>query len=172
MKTILWGAPGAMCNIADSAMGRDVMPLFVPDGAWHASLAVAYRIGRLGKNVRQKFAARYIDAVGPVLLLRPGSLDCPEEPKPWLAIFDSAVTTGRFAEFAGSPITLEAAGRQAVVESHGMAIDAIVDISRYGTVKTGDLIVPRYGWLDAELVPNAHIVASLNGVELLNVKVK
>lgn len=172
MKTILWSAPGAMHNIADSAMGRDVMPLFVPDGNWHACVALAYRIGRLGKNIREKFALRYVDAVAPVLLLRPGTAECPEEPKPWLAILDSAVTTGRYAAFADAPLTLQAAGQGRVVDNHRAAAEAIVDVTRYGTVKTGDLIVPGAGMIELPLVIDTRIEAGINGECLLSVKVK
>lgn len=161
-----------MSNIADSAMGRDVMPLFVPDGQWHGCVALAYRVGRLGKNVREKFALRYVDALGAVLLLKPGTAQQPEVPRPWLTILDSAVTTGRYMPFEDVPVRLESASRSMLIDNHRAAVEAIVDVTRYGTVKTGDLIVPCAGMIDVPLVIDSRIEASVNGETLLNVKVK
>ncbi|MCC8114584.1 MAG: hypothetical protein LIP03_11480 [Bacteroidales bacterium] len=67
--------------VCDSAVGRDVMPLFVPDwGQWSIEGRIAFRIERLGKNVAEKFAMRYVDAYGAVAVLRPveGTLPCAE----------------------------------------------------------------------------------------------
>ncbi len=172
MKTILWSAKGAMTNIADSALQRDVMPLFVPDGVWHGSVALAYRIGRLGKHIREKFAMRYIDAVQPVLLLRPGTVESPEPAQPWLSILDGAITAGGSVPFADEPVTMQMGELTTHRIDHQPAIEAIADVTSYGTIKTGDLIVPMCELVDVDLVPNTHVVVSLDGTRCLNVKVK
>lgn len=173
MKTIVKDSIGNIFNYADSAMGRDVMPLFVPDGHWYGRLALAYRIGRLGKNISPKFATRYLEGVGPVVLMLPGTCEKPEIIMPYHVIMDSAVTTGQFEAFEDKPLDICVNGEcQYAIASHQPAIDALVEITRWATVKTGDLIVPPQPVVDIELEPNSYITASVNSQELLKVKVK
>lgn len=59
--------------IADSALNRNRLPVFIPDFAregWSAEVLPAVRIGRLGKFISARFARRYIAGVGVGLLLR------------------------------------------------------------------------------------------------------
>lgn len=87
---------------ADSAVGRDVQPLFIPEveGPWSVTLMPAFRVGRLGKSVPEKFAARYIDGVSVVALMHPTAIPPRAGAVPgWLSVMDSAVTTGHWLPF-------------------------------------------------------------------------
>lgn len=58
--------------IADSGLVTRGKPLFLPewDSDFRALPAVALRVGKLGKTIAPRFAARYIDGVSPAVILR------------------------------------------------------------------------------------------------------
>ena len=57
--------PIAVDIIPDSAIIKDRKPFFMPDfsSKWEYDLNIAVRVNRLGKNVGEKFANRYYDAI-------------------------------------------------------------------------------------------------------------
>ncbi len=63
--------------IPDSAIIKDGKPFFIPASAesWTYSCGVAFRVCRLGKNMSEKFAPRYIDAYAPCVTTRPVAVD-------------------------------------------------------------------------------------------------
>lgn len=157
--------------VADSAIGRDVAPLFLPDGQWAGSLLPAYRIGRLGKCIAPKYAQRYIDACGIVLLIKPlgaEHLPC------WLSYMDSALTTGRWVAEAGDA-TMDYAGLRGSAAMPPMqdVAEAVARVSAIATLRTGDLIIPSSTPLMAmELRPDTRITASIGAEQVLSLKVK
>lgn len=167
MKTILVGnGPREVSLYADSAVGRDAQPLFIPDvdGAWCVSLALAYRVGRLGKCIPEKFGHRYIDGMSVVALLHPEALPPQAGAVPgWLSIMDSAVTTGRWIEPRYDD------GRCTETD----ALKALSDASALATLKTGDVIIPPQALAGAQrLEPNQILTASIGGEEVIRIKVK
>lgn len=163
---------------ADSAIGRDVMPLFIPDlpGAWNARVCVAVRINRMGKGISPKFAMRYADAISAVVLMLPA-----EEPQRWdtsgiLALLDSAVTTGRWHECNVADIDvvgLEAGGISCTFTAADLDFaTAISSVSRFATLRTGDIIIIDSTGIDMPLVPDTHITATINGFQCLALKIK
>lgn len=58
------------------------------------------------------------------------------------------------------------------MDHFGMACRALGTVSRYATVKTGDVISPW--WMPAGVIPQVggSLVAALNGQECLNVKIR
>lgn len=167
MKTIIVGEePKQMSLYADSAAGRDVQPLFIPDeeGDWCVSLALAYRVGRLGKSIPEKFAGRYIDAVSIVALMHPQSVHPKAGEVPgWLSIMDSAVTTGRWLEPSYDD--------ERCAESD--VYRALASASSLATLKTGDIIIPPQRFPQPQrLKPNQIITASIGGEEVIHLKVK
>ncbi|MBR1889104.1 MAG: fumarylacetoacetate hydrolase family protein [Alloprevotella sp.] len=58
--------------LPDTALNRVGQPYFLPDfdGEQMAFPMLAVRIGRLGKNISEKFSPRYIDAVAPAIVFR------------------------------------------------------------------------------------------------------
>lgn len=157
--------------VADSAIGRDVAPLFLPDGEWTGCLLPAYRIGRLGKGIAPKFARRYIDACGIVLLIRPQGAD---QAPCWLSYMDSAITTGRFVAEAADA-TMEYAGLRGSAAMPPMqdVAEALARVSAVATLRTGDLIIPSSTPLMAmELRPDTRISACIGAEQVLSLKVK
>ena len=137
MKAIVYpGSIERITVIADSAIGRDVQPLFLPPGPWVGALAWACRIGRLGKSVAPKFAIRYADAIAPALLTTPPS------PVPaWAAIADCALIPGAWQPLAADYEPEPASGNLPAQPSVDEICHAVADITRLATVKTGDIIV-------------------------------
>lgn len=130
---------------ADSSLVTPGRPLFLPDIAtdWRIQATAALRISRLGKNIAPRFARRYYDAA--TILLRLLPQNAPQLPTGIEQIFDSALyifpwqplpdDTGRLhADIFGEHIDLN------LLPDH--ADQAISLLSRYGTLKMGDIILP------------------------------
>ena len=66
-------ADAAVEMIPDSAIIKDGKPFFIPASSdrWTYSCGVALRVCRLGKNMPEKFAPRYIDAYAPCITTKP-----------------------------------------------------------------------------------------------------
>lgn len=164
MKTILVGTnPMQISLYADSAVGRDVQPLFIPgiEGDWCVTLVTAYRVGRLGKSVPEKYAERYIDAVSTVALMHPASLKPEAGSVPgWLSIMDSAVTAGRWLTEWNAAAGITDAAR------------ALSMASAHATVKTGDVIVPDGAGRTYPLTPGDIVTAEIAGQQVLRLKIK
>lgn len=163
---------------ADSAIGRDVMPLFIPDfpAGWMARVCLAVRINRLGKGISKRFAMRYADAISAVALLLPVSGEQEWDTSGVLALLDSAVTTGRWIECSVSDITavsLEAAGTVRKFTAAELDIaTAISDVSRFATLRTGDMLIFDSTGIDLPLTPDTHIDAAIDGETCLSLKIK
>lgn len=163
---------------ADSAIGRDVMPLFIPDipGGWHARICVAVRVCRLGKDISPKFAMRYVDAVSLVALLLPDTDEAAWERSGALALLDSAVTTGRWQECdveALSGIKVEAGSEHRTFPATSLDIASKVSaVSRMATLRIGDMIIIDSTGIDLPLRPDIRIDASIGTDNCLSMKVK
>lgn len=171
MKTIITGHSQAdIFLFADSAVGREVHPLFVPDGEWVGCLRLAVRVQLLGKTISPAFVPRHLDSWGVVLIMRPaGVAGLPN----WLGIMDSAVTVGRWLPL-DAPLGYEAVlpGGQAVtVGSFSLdeACEAVSRASQLATLKTGDIIIPPFaGQPEFPLCPGTRVEVP----NLLSVKIK
>lgn len=175
--------PPAVELIADSAIVLPPHPLFLPDfdAEWEARISPAYRIGRLGKSIALKFAPRYIDGYTLALRLVPLGVDRDLRsaglPRGVEGLFDSAVTLGRWTEIADGTVPAEFeiswGERKVSIEDHfDAACRALESVSRYATVKTGDVICPS--WIASGMEPavGSEIVAAVNGDVCLNVRIR
>lgn len=163
---------------ADSAIGRDVMPLFIPDiaGGWHARICLAVRVHRMGRHISPTFAMRYVDAVSLVALLLPDTAERAWEESGALALLDSAVTTGRWHECnvgTLSEINVTVNGERRSFKAADLGIPAMVgDVSRTSTLRTGDMLIIDATGIDLALRPDMHITASIADFTCLSLKVK
>lgn len=163
---------------ADSAIGRDVMPLFIPDipGGWHARICVALRVCRLGKDISQKFAMRYVDAISLVALLLPDTDGISWDRSGALALLDSAVTTGRWHECdvaSLSDIKVEVDSEHRTIPAAALDIATRVrEVSRMATLRIGDMLIIDSTGIDLPLIPDTHIHAAIDGEPCLSLKVK
>lgn len=146
MKTIITGRSLAdIFLFADSAVGREAQPLFVPDGDWVGCLRLAVRVHLLGKTISPAFVPRHLDSWGVVLVIRPaGERALPN----WLGAMDSAVTAGRWQPSAESMAYSAQLpdGRNVDVGPFpmGEACEAVSQASQIATLKTGDIIIPPF----------------------------
>lgn len=163
---------------ADSAIGRDVTPLFVPDipGGWRARICVAVRLCRLGKDISPKFAMRYVDAVSLTALMLP----CTDE-EAWhrsgaLALLDSGVTTGQWHTCDVSTLStleVEAGGEHRSFDFASLGIPSRLSaVSHMAIMRMGDILIIDSTGIDLPLIPDTRIEASLNSLKCLSIKVK
>lgn len=141
---------------ADSSLLKSGKPFFVPDfmGRIDYEAELVIRICRLGKNIPQRFAHRYYDAVtvGVDFTARDVQQQLREKGLPWdlSKSFDGAAAIG---EWVGKDKFLDVQALRFHLDINGQAvqegctadmvfgIDEIVAyISQYFTLKTGDVI--------------------------------
>ena len=141
---------------ADSSLLKSGKPFFVPDfmGRIDYEAELVIRICRLGKNIPQRFAHRYYDAVtvGIDFTARDVQQQLREKGLPWdlSKIFDGAAAIG---EWVGKDKFLDVQALRFHLDINGQTvqegctadmvfgIDEIVAyISQYFTLKTGDVI--------------------------------
>lgn len=109
---------------ADSAWRPDRRPLFVPEGATDIALHTcrALRVGRLGKCISPRHAARYIDAEAIAMVRADLRGD--------FIIADDAIVLGPWQPTGTIPgIDIDAAAA------------ALAELSRGVTFKTGDILI-------------------------------
>ncbi len=171
--------------ISPAAILQGGNPFFVPDFAnrFEARVALAVRIGKLGKGIARRFAYRYVDAVAPALLFvaadRLKSLS--DEGLPWTSAisYDRSLALGKFADFdlekdcnCEIDFTLDAGesstGEKWKPESLKSDIEGTVNaLSRDNTLKMGDIILMGLGSRGPEVRPDMRAHLSLNGAESL-----
>ena len=177
--------------LADSSLLKEGKPFFMPDFCEGGSMRtlLVYRICRLGKNISRKFAHRYWDAVTVGVHLRADKLanELTEAGLPLdMALnFDSAMPVGEF--IPSSELTADGGAieysllsgadstpLQSLSTAHWpVSIDTIIEhISRYYTLKIGDLIA--VGGADFPLHPaiGQTFDGSLQGRPVLSLKIK
>ena len=159
--------------LADSSLVIPRNPLFIPDvaPAYSCAVAPAFRISRLGKCIGLKFAARYRDAVAPMLRLFPEVADTDSA---IFQAFDSSAALGSWIPVPEGDFTMTGAeGNAVTLSAEALEIDRAIEIlSRYFTLKNGDIIVP--GYLPGRFTPeiNTRFTVDVNGERLLDLKIK
>lgn len=141
---------------ADSALLKDRKPFFVPDfmGCIDYEAELVVRICRLGKTIPQRFAHRYYDAVtlGVDFTARDMQRIFREKGMPWDLCkgFDGSAAIGewvdinKFRDIQAINFRLNINGstvQEACTSDMLYGVDELIAyISRYFTLKTGDLI--------------------------------
>ena len=140
----------------DSAILKDGKPFFIPDfsNEVHYETELVVRINRLGKNIASRFAHRYYDAVtvGIDFTARELQKKLKEAGKPWELSkgFDGSAVIGDWMEkdklkdIQSLRFHLDINGNTVQEGFSGdmlYKVDEIISyISRYFTIKTGDLL--------------------------------
>ena len=173
---------------ADSSLLKDKKPFFLPDelGRVDYETELVVRICRLGKSIPQRFAHRYYDAVtcGIDFTARDLQRKCKEKGLPWTLCkgFDGAAAIGEW-------VPVEETGQVDGLHFHlnvngttvqrGFAgdmrhdIDSLVAyISRYFTLRTGDLLFTGSPEGDGEAHIDDHIEGFVEEKKLLEFNVK
>lgn len=138
--------------IADSAIGRNNQPWFLPDCGtnWRWRPALALRNAKLGKNISPKFAQRYFDAMTLLWVPEADGCDC-------LDFMDGAVVCGKWIPISTVP---------------DQASRLLADCSKFSTMKTGDIIAYCLPHQLSPIEIGQHISQSLDNIEVLNFNIK
>ncbi len=174
-------APAALDIIPDSAVIKEGKPFFVPDFSekWVYEVCPAVRINRLGKNIGEKFAPRYYDALTLCLRLVPvDMIEVMSQQGVQSALatsFDGAVILGDWQDISSLPATLalKVGDLEIEIETAQLQIDKIVkQMSQYLTFKIGDILIPgKFPGATPFAIDNV-ITGSLNGKECLLFRTK
>lgn len=131
--------------IADSAMVGAGRPLFLPDFApsWRARIGLAFRISRLGKDIAPRFVGRYVDAFCLCMQLMPEGAAGDEA---WGGLFDNCMALGTWRPVPdGEVIGIKLEDSVCDVGLGDIAVEqTVAAVSRYATLKTGDVIVAAF----------------------------
>lgn len=143
----------------DSCVLLSNRPLFVPDfdKGFYAVPALAVRIGRIGKNIAERFAERYVGNISPALIILPETaIECllrGEMPLPAMTCFDSSIVIGEPADGSDVPtgsfdvrMDIFKQDRDETIDrrmrfSADQLTEAIVSFSKRNTVKNGDMVL-------------------------------
>ena len=175
-------------SLADSALLKDGKPHFMPDdlGTIDYEPQLVVRINRLGKSIPQRFAHRYYDAVtcGVSFTARQLLSSLRQRQLPWTMAksFDGAAAIGRWVDIqevdnaANIGFRLDVNGETVYNGNtadmlHG--IDATVAyISRWFTLRTGDILFTGAPCPAAEAKINDHLVGYVDDKKVLEFNVK
>lgn len=175
------GLPVAL--IADSALVRVTTPLFVPDFArdWILQIVPFVTIGRLGKSIPERFAHRYTDGFGLGVRLVPPTPDTSVNAA-LMATFDGAFAPCEPVAVPSDNDVLRIECRQCGAACNEVSVDvpvadmhidgAVALVSRYVTLKTGDIISPCKLPLAFPAVIGSRIEIGLDGEHILTLKIK
>lgn len=172
--------PPEVTLISDSAVTAPSRPVFIPDfdTQWVAEFYLALRISRLGKDISPKFAPRYFDRFTVAMRLVPvGLLEDLREarrPESAVAMFDNALTPGSWQEIPsdGAPLKITVNDVSVAVDSFGrLAAESVSAVSRYTTLKTGDIIMPCRVTPSLNVRRGFEIRVSADDVECLSLKI-
>lgn len=172
----------------DSSILKKNKPFFLPDfsSEIHYEVEVVVKISKLGKGILPKFACRYYDEIttGIDITARDIQARLSNERLPWeiSKCFDGAAPVGRFIP-AGSvddvknlDFRLEINGKvvqQSNTSDMIFSIDEIISyVSKFFTLKTGDLIFTGTPSGVGPLKRNDHLVAYIKDIPLLDFMIK
>lgn len=171
----------------DSSMQKTGKPFFVPDFAenFRFKALPAIRIDRLGKNITAKFASRYYAEAGLCLSIvaedLAARLSAEGVSDAVAKAFDGALVIGDFYPvdelFSDSEGVVAVDGREITRETYSGIISdfdkAIAYVSRYFTVKIGDLLILDRGQtVSGEVTIDTHLEAFIGTRKTLDVKMK
>ena len=171
--------------VADSAVVRNNRPVFIPDFAregWVVEVRPAVHIGRLGKFISPRFASRYVEGFSLVACVRPCGDSLTDS-------FDGALTAGEMmplpqggkiavgavmSPLPGRAVSVASAvEKECLIDLTALHIDdTIALLSRYATLKSGDMVLPASVGLEFPLQLDCSLVASVDGREALSLRLK
>ena len=171
----------------DTALLPKRNPFFLPDFSdeVHHELELVVRINKTGKSIEEKFAHRYYDqvTVGIDFTARDIQAKCKEKGLPWekAKAFDHSAPLGEWVDLGDRDIqnlNLELTKNGETVQRGNTSdmlcsVDRIIaEVSKYFTLKIGDLVLTGTPSGVAKVKPNDRLEAYLDGERLLALNVK
>ncbi len=163
----------------DSALVLPGRPLFIPDFApgWTGLLYPAFRISRLGKNIGLRFASRYYDAATILLRILPLQtrieLEAANGAMGLLCAFDNAIALGQWQPIGTDQWEVTCGNLTFTVDPASFLIDdTIAQISRFMTLKMGDIVAPCHFPAQLPLSIDSTISVGVSGSTLLDLRLK
>lgn len=154
MKTLIFSRDGSIRVLADSAVGRNRQPWFLPDfgSDWVAHISPSIRISRLGKGIRYEFADRYVEERSFAWI--PRAVD-----NPGADFMDGAIVMGEWMPLGDSGLSPEER-------------EAIVRASTFATLKQGDIIILDDDSNSYPIRINSKVLLEHKGMNVLEFNVK
>lgn len=172
----------------DSSILQKRNPFYIPEftSDVHYEVELVVRIKKLGKHIQPKFAHKYFDEIGLGIdfTARDIQQKCKENGLPWekAKAFDGSSVIGKFLSVKkfenlnNINFTLEKNGEVVQVgNSHDMLFkinDLIAEISKYFTLKIGDLIFTGTPAGVGPVKAGDTLIAYLEGEQNLKVNIK
>ena len=170
----------------ETALLKDNKPFFLPDFSsqveYEAEIVV--RISKMGKNIAPQFASRYYDsiALGVDFTARDLQNELKREGAPWDICkgFDNSAPISQFISTSGidlsklsfSLLLNENLVQQGVTSDMIWSVDEIISyVSRYFTLKTGDLIFTGTPCGVGKVAIGDHIKGYIEDKKMLDFKV-
>lgn len=169
---------GKLRHYADSSAHRNRYPYFLPDtsGRRAVRLSPAIKISRLGTHIAEKFASRYYDSFVVAAMF------FPEEVAGRAEAADESIYISDSAYCVGDPVAVDApdvehtialSDRRLVFSASSLTVDKRVsEMSKYATLKMGDLIIFADVSLDAIVAEGDMIDVKLDGTSVIELKIK
>lgn len=172
----------------DSAVLPREQPFYIPDftADVHYELEVLIKIKKVGKHIQVQFACNYYDEVGLGIDFTARDLQSrlKEKGLPWEKAkgFDGAAVIGRwlpkskFQDLGNLSFSLHKNGQlvqQGQTRLMLWGIDELIaHVSKYFTLKKGDILFTGTPAGVGRIVANDYLSGTLEGEELLSVKIK
>lgn len=172
----------------DSSILKNNKPFFLPDFSdnVHYEVEIVVRISKLGKGIAARFAHRYYDAItlGIDITARDLQSRLKADGMPWelSKSFDGSAPIGEFIPVSGIKNLSDLDFRLEInnkIRQHGNTSDMIFGInelieyvSRYFTLKTGDLIFTGTPPGVGKMQKNDNLVAYIDDKAVLDFRIK
>ncbi|MDE5790016.1 MAG: hypothetical protein K2H96_02140 [Muribaculaceae bacterium] len=169
----------------DSSIVKNGNPFFIPDfdTSFKGLPFLAVKISRLGKNVAQRFVSRYYSEVAPVMAIYAANLlnALKAQGLPWTIAtgFDKSLAVGSFKSYPqlyeNGPMILEdhiCVKRELQIPKPEEIAIAVSEVSRYNSLKMGDLILIPLSADPVELKIDSLLTISSGDETLLKLPVK
>lgn len=176
-------------TMTDTALTRNGRPFFIPDYAMPCTfqMSLVIRISRLGRSISPRFAHRYYDAMTVGIMFTAQNIleHCRQHALPWELAkgFDGAAVLGDFVPLSetnnekgyihfslkqNETTIQEATSSEAVFDLPQL----IAYISRFYTLRQGDLLYTGFPCPPNVAKEDTHITAYLNEAEVLSFNIK
>ncbi|MDQ3047315.1 MAG: fumarylacetoacetate hydrolase family protein [Bacteroidota bacterium] len=172
----------------DTALIKDDQAFFYPDFSKdiHHEVEIVLKISKPGKNIEEKFASKYYDEIGIGIdfTARDLQAQCKEKGLPWekAKAFDGSAPVGRFidkkkiSDLNAINFKLELNGnlvQKGNTSDLLFSFDSVIAyVSRFFTLKTGDLIYTGTPEGVGPVKPGDRLIAFIEEEALLNFEIK